>query len=335
MRQPIAAFRARVRLKLAVAAALAWCLYATTNADAASTSPAPTCELEPGPSRTVTRVIDGETVALDDGREMRLAGILAPRARDAGASPGGWPLEETARIALADLVLGKQVQIAFGEERSDRYGRVFGHLFITSGGLRQWIEGELLGRGLARASVLPGDGACVAELLAHERLARIDISGIWRLRLYAVKSAQQVGALSAARSSFQIVRGRVLNVGRTKSAVYLNFGKDWRTDFTVRVPRSVLREDEAWAQSLDTLKDREVEVRGWIERRNGPMISIAHRSELVIPGENEDLPEPSISQRAPKKDSDGPAPATAHGSDSPTPKKNRPEQQRAPGDLDL
>jgi len=293
-----------------------------------------TCELAPGPTRTVTRIIDGETVALDDGRELRLAGILAPRARDADAAEGGWPLEEAARVALASLVLGKQVQIAFATAKRDRYGRLLGHLFTSHDGTRQWIAGELLGRGLARAAALPDDGACLTELLAHERLARTDASGVWRLRLYAPKPALQTGALSGARSSFQIVRGRVVSVQRTKGAAYLNFGHDWRSDFTVRIPRSVLRRDEAWAKTLDALKDRTIEVRGWIMRRNGPMISIAHPAELAVPGNDEDLPEPTISHRAPADGTDTPAPATADGPDREQQKKNRPEQV-APGDLNL
>ncbi len=293
-----------------------------------------TCELAPGPTRTVTRIIDGETVALDDGRELRLAGILTPRARDADATEGGWPLEEAARIALADLVLGKQVQIAFATARRDRYGRLLGHLFTSHDGPRQWIEGELLGRGLARAAALPDDGSCLAELMAHERLARTDVSGVWRLRLYAPKPALQVAVLSGARSSFQIVRGRVVSVERTKGAAYLNFGHDWRSDFTVRIPRSVLRRDEAWAKALDALKDHTIEVRGWIVRRNGPMITLAHPAELAVPGNDEDLPEPTISQRAPAGTTEQPAPATADGPDHEQQKKNRPEQV-APGDLNL
>ena len=44
--------------------------------------------LEAGPTRSVARVLDGETVALDDGTELRLIGALAPRAIDAAAESG-------------------------------------------------------------------------------------------------------------------------------------------------------------------------------------------------------------------------------------------------------
>lgn len=298
-------------------------------------TPQPTCELARGPVRTVARVIDGETVALDDGRELRLAGIQAPRAQDAGAQLGAWPLEEASRIALAELILGKQVQIAFGASKVDRYGRLIGHLFAMRDGVRQWIEGELLGRGLARVMVLPGDGACLSELLAHERLARTDNTGVWQVTIYAPKDAFQTAALLSVRSTFQIVRGRIASVGRTKSAVYLNFGKDPRTDFTVRIPRMVLRRNEAWNAALEKLNGRTIEVRGWIERRNGPMISLTHPGELIVPGEEESLPEPTISQSE-LTDGDPPSHPTSRGfaGGNQNEKKNRPEHS-APSDLDL
>ena len=45
-----------------------------------------TCTLQAGPTRSVVRVIDSETVLLDDQQEVRLIGALAPRSPD--FSPG-------------------------------------------------------------------------------------------------------------------------------------------------------------------------------------------------------------------------------------------------------
>ena len=47
-------------------------------------------------------------------------------------------------------------------------------------------------------------------------------------------------ALADSTGRFRIVRGRVLRVAPTESYVYLNFGADWRADFTVRVRRTEL-----------------------------------------------------------------------------------------------
>ena len=96
------------------------CVAATTVAFGASSWQAsaldetrPSCTgLEPGAARTVTRIIDGETAALDDGTELRLIGALAPRAIDADTEPGMWPAEIAAKEELRALLLGKSVELS-------------------------------------------------------------------------------------------------------------------------------------------------------------------------------------------------------------------------------
>ena len=58
----------------------------------------------PVPAHGSSAFIDGETVALDDGRELRLIGALAPRAIDVGAEPGTWPLEIAAQAESRTLL---------------------------------------------------------------------------------------------------------------------------------------------------------------------------------------------------------------------------------------
>ena len=95
--------------------------------------------LEAGPTRTVTRIIDGETLALDDGTELRLAGTLAPRAIDVGAVPGTWRMETAAIDALQAFVLGKTIEIRFAGERNDRYGRIKGHAVLKTDDGAGWV----------------------------------------------------------------------------------------------------------------------------------------------------------------------------------------------------
>ena len=66
---------------------------------------APPCPLTEGDTRAIARVIDGETLALDDGRQLRLIGALAPRAGDVGAAAGSWPPENETRAALSRFLL--------------------------------------------------------------------------------------------------------------------------------------------------------------------------------------------------------------------------------------
>lgn len=320
---------------------LAMSAFASPAMGASGDTAPDACSLKPGPTRTVTRIIDGETVALDDGKKVRLIGALAPRARDAGGDEGAWPLEEAAKTSLAELTLGKRVELAFGVHREDRYGRHLAHLFTNEGGERLWVQGELLQLGLARAYALPGDDTCLAELIANEQIARTAGAGVWTSHVYAPRSSAKTGELMAQRSTFQIVSGRVASVGRSKGTVYLDFGEDWHTDFTVSIPRRVAGSDTGLSAKLDGLKGRPVEVRGWIERRSGPLIAVTSAAQITIIADEpaaasapEDLPpaDPqtgTVSAPTPKA-----APELAR------PRKTRPYKQhrprrKAPGDVDL
>ena len=99
----------------------------------------PCAALETGPARTVTRIIDGETVELDDSTELRLIGALAPRAIDVSADPGTWAPEGKAREHLKGLLLGKSIELAFGGEVTDRYGRLQAQAFLIEAEKRRWV----------------------------------------------------------------------------------------------------------------------------------------------------------------------------------------------------
>lgn len=240
-----------------------------------SADPLPCTGLEPGPKRTVTRIIDGETVTLDDGSELRLTGALAPRAIDAGAEPGLWPMEVAAQEELRALLLGKSIEIAFGGERADRYGRLQAHAFWQDGDKRHWAQGHMLEQGLARAHTLAGNRACAPELLAAERRAREARRGVWGEAAYQIRRANRPSELARYGATFQVVEGRIVRVAEVRGVIYLNFDADWRQGFSVsarRADRNLLGD---FAERPKGLEGASVRVRGWIELRPGPMIDLS------------------------------------------------------------
>lgn len=250
---------------------------------AAENNPPGTCTLEPGPVRTVTRIVDGETIILDDGKVVRLIGALAPRARDANAAAGAWPPEIDTIKALSDLILAKKIKLAFSGRRTDRYGRLLAHVFVDDNGRQSWVQGTLLASGYARAYGFPESFACSRELLAHELEARRKRLGLWNNGVYRMLPADHASEVMKLRGKYVRVTGIVVSVGRTKSATYLNFSNDWQTDFTVHIDKKVLAANPEFDRSLDSLSGKTVVVRGWIERRNGPLIDIADPSQLEMP----------------------------------------------------
>jgi endonuclease YncB( thermonuclease family) len=233
-------------------------------------------EQEPGPTHSVTRVLDGETVVLDDTRELRLIGALAPRALDADAEPRAWPMEGAATEALRALVLGKSIELRFAGERADRYGRLQAHAFLIEDAARRWVQGALLQQGHARAYALAGNRDCAESLLAAERPARDARRGLWAAAAYQVRPADNPADLMRLRTTFQIVEGRIVRVGLTRGSIYLNFDRNWRRGFSVSLRRNDIALLGAYAGNPKSLEGRSVRVRGWIDRRGGaPIIDLS------------------------------------------------------------
>lgn len=281
--------------RLVIIAAAVMCANPQSQSQAAAPSLVETCELDPGPLRTVTRILDSETLVLDDGREVRLIGALGARAGEAAAATGAWPPETYALETLTRLTLGKTVQLAFGGRRTDRYGRHLSHVFVQSNGASGWVQGAMLVAGAARAYALTGSVHCMAEMMAHERIAREAKRGLWSNGTYRLKPAGRPGYLMSLRNRFERITGTVQSVSRTKSALYLNFGTDWKTDFTARVGLSTLAAKPDWGSVLDAMKGKRIIVRGWIERRNGPMIDVIDPAQIEMFDGGGTAPEPGLS----------------------------------------
>ncbi|PWC89098.1 nuclease [Azospirillum sp. TSH100] len=226
----------------------------------------------------VSAVLDGDTLELEDGRRVRLAGIEAAKPpRYANPADGRvWPLAEAATAALADLALGRRV-VLHGPAPVDRHGRLLAHL-VREDGL--WLQSALLVRGLARVHTRPDARAYAAELLAGEEAARNAGRGLWRSRVYAVRDAADPDELFRDRDSYQLVEGVVLAVSKSGGETWLDFGADWHSDVTVHIGRAAMR--EVTRAGIDPLsyEGRRVRVRGWITLRNGPMIEITHPEQI-------------------------------------------------------
>ena len=226
----------------------------------------------------VTAVLDGDTLELEDGRRVRLAGIEAAKPpRHANPADGRvWPLADAATRALSELALGRRVAL-HGPAPLDRHGRLLAHL-VREDGL--WLQSALVVRGLARVHTRPDARAYAAELLAGEEAARNAGRGLWRSRVYAVRDAADPEELARDRDSFQLVEGVVLAITKSGGEAWLDFGTDWRSDVTVHIGRAAMREVTRAGIDPLSFEGRRVRVRGWITLRNGPLIEIAHPEQI-------------------------------------------------------
>ncbi|MEE8332472.1 MAG: thermonuclease family protein [Alphaproteobacteria bacterium] len=263
--------RPHIRVIAAAAFAALW-LIAGDAAARSRGAPPPT----PVKSGLAVSIVDGDTLVLKGGVEVRLVGIQAPKLPLGRRSFKAWPLAPEAKAVLSRLTLGKQLALWYGGRKSDRHGRLLAHLTTPEG---KWVQGELLGAGMARVYSFPDNRARVDEMLALERAARDGRRGIWAHRYYRILTPD---SLALHIGTFQIVEARVLAVALVRGRAYLNFGPDWRTDFTVSIARGKLRRGWRGADPGKLYKGKRLRVRGWLKSFNGPMIEATHPEQIEL-----------------------------------------------------
>jgi endonuclease YncB( thermonuclease family) len=228
----------------------------------------------------VVAVIDGDTLRIDPpvgaANEVRLAGIEGVKPPLGRPADRPWPLALQAERALADLAQGKDVRLVPAERPVDRYGRLLAQVYLADG---RWLQGELLREGLARVATGPDSRAAARRMQEIEAEARQARRGLWGSPVYAVASPTTV---RDRVGSFAVVEGQVIATRRVKDRVYLNFGSDWRDDFTVTIAAPALPLfAEAGLDPL-ALAGQSVRVRGWVERYNGPAIEATHPEQIEL-----------------------------------------------------
>jgi endonuclease YncB( thermonuclease family) len=231
------------------------------------------CNFEPQGEGRVAAVIDARSFRLDDGREVRLAGI-EPVAAEAGAN-------RTA--ALAAIIVGREVTLRGQDDTPDRYGRQPAFAFLD--GTDASVQSQLLEQGDALVSSTVTDKECALSLTAAEASARRARRGTWA-NPAAIKATESPGDILAMIGQFILVEGKVLSVRQAGATTYLNFGRNWTRDFAVTISRRMISAFGAAGIDLKSLENRRIRVRGWVEARGGPRIDVLRVGQIELVGEN-------------------------------------------------
>ncbi len=240
-------------------------------------------QLEEIGTARVIAIVDGDTIVLDTpingSREVRLVGIQAPKLPLGRKDFIPWPLGEPSKQTLSTLALHKDVILYTTSHGMDRHGRLLAHLKTTDG---VWLQGMMLSLGMARVYSLPDNRQLVREMLTQETQARLKKLGIWDHSFYAVRTPQETAALVGR---FEVIEGKVLHTTKVKNIIHLNFGEDWRTDFTLSIEKKnwkIFKESTPNLESLLSLTGKNIRVRGWLKDNSGPSLGITHPEQIEI-----------------------------------------------------
>jgi endonuclease YncB( thermonuclease family) len=210
---------------------------------------------------------DGITVQLADGREVRLAGVVAANGLD-----GDEQAVRGATQALHRLVAGRMLAL-HGRPGTDRYGRLVAQAAFADPE-SHWVQAALVSDGIVRVAPEAGEPACSAALIAIEQKARAAHAGLWADGRFGVQKADDLAALNAAAGRFAVVEGRITRVGESGQRLFLDFGRRYTEDFTLVVSREARQTFTAAGIDLKTMKGKKVRVRGVLFPWGGPAIEL-------------------------------------------------------------
>ncbi len=240
-------------------------IFLLASHDVASAAP---CEFAAQGEGRVAEIVDARSVRLDDGREVRLAGI-EPMA--------------TTKQALATMLMGRDVGLRGNDDAPDRYGRQTAFVFPAESG--NSVQTLLLIQGEALVSADITDKDCATALLASEAEARRLKKGNWAA-LSVIKNAESPDDILAGIGRFAVVEGKVLSVRQTGATTYLNFGRNWTRGFAVTISRRAAAAFETAGVGLKLLENRRIRVRGWVEGNTGPRIEVLRVGQIELLGVN-------------------------------------------------
>jgi len=166
----------------------------------------------------VTKVIDGDTIIVEGGKEIRLLGI--------DADEKGYPCYESAKKFLEKLILNKKVALEKDKQNVDQYGRCLRYLFLEGKNINLELvkEGEAVCRFLAPNFKYEKE----CQLLEKEAIEKKvgckwskEVLGENIKTVFACKTKKHIGETV-------FVEGKIVSVFRSKkNNVFLNFEKDY------------------------------------------------------------------------------------------------------------
>ena len=195
---------------------------------------------------TVEVVIDGDTVALDSGETIRLAGINTPEIKS------GQPFAVLAQQYLERRVRNRQVLVENATDPVDPHDRTLAYLYTLDG---DSLQLALLEAGLASAIVIAPNDRHLDEYAAAETRARLAGKGIWGVSTYRPR---HVRTMTPKDRGYGFVRGRVRRTVLGKKWFEFHLARN----FVILVQRA--RWQQYFGYSPCRLDRADVVVRGWV-----------------------------------------------------------------------
>jgi len=129
----------------------------------------------------VARVVDGDTVVLEDGRKVRYLNIDTPETKKPGTKVQCFGLE--ASEVNKKLTQGKTFILKSDKQLKDRYDRNLFFLFelgVDTHKIENSVNAQMVKLGMARASIYKPNDTFASTFYRLERQAKENNIGVWK-----------------------------------------------------------------------------------------------------------------------------------------------------------
>jgi micrococcal nuclease len=216
-------------------------------------------------------------VKLSNGKLLRYIGIDTPEVnikKDNRFQYSPQPYSLEAKEYNRHLVEGKVVKVEFDLNKYDKYGRLLGYCFVED----IFVNAKLIEEGYAVLYTYPPNVKYADLFVNLQNQARDKKKGLW-----ASYSLIEASEAHLYINQIRRVRGKVLSTYESDKCVYLNFGRDYKSDFTVVIFKNSLSAFQSInINPVDSYRGKTVEVTGRIKEYNGPEIIVNSPYEIEV-----------------------------------------------------
>ncbi|MCK5897709.1 MAG: thermonuclease family protein [Methylococcales bacterium] len=216
----------------------------------------------------IKKIIDGDTLVLENGTKVRLLGINTPEVsrRDKVAEAGG----VAAKKWLIKKLAKTKVKLRYDVEKKDAYGRELAYVFTDRG---ENINVELVKNGLAAMNIYPPNLKYLKPLWKAQQLARTKKRGIWGLKAYKPKKVNQFD--SSIHRGWQRIHGKVKRLKRARKYDYLYLSPT----FSIKIAKTSAH----LFRNLDDYVGEKIEVHGWVRKNKQKYtLLVRHPSAIIV-----------------------------------------------------
>ncbi len=233
----------------------------------------------------VKEVIDGDTIILENGHQVRYLGIDAPEISHENVKEecGG----KEATIANIDLLKGKRIRLIADQTDKDNYGRLLRYVYTDTGEL---VNYTLVKQGYAQALDQPPLGKFNNFFFQAQKRAKSEKLGIWKkcFNTSSIKDPELPSKCMSTTESWKhigdygCVRYKVNNISYEENRnIWLNETEKVLSGFSATIFPSQFN------NFIDNLvvnyKSKTIQVTGNIRMyRNRPLVIIKSPSQLRI-----------------------------------------------------